>query len=127
MALFSELTAHGGILRAALTGTAKRHEVISNNIANADVPGFVGSRVEFEEALIEAVGNYPRPSNRTVDVSGVVPTVHLQNPGFLNRLDGNHIDIETEMVRLYQNSMRFETIHSAIMANSQRMSTVWGQ
>ncbi|MCL2015910.1 MAG: flagellar basal body rod protein FlgB [Defluviitaleaceae bacterium] len=125
MTLFNELNAQSSILRTALTGVAKRHSVISNNITNADVPGFVAGRVEFESALADATANYPR--NRNVDVSGVVPTVHFQNPNFRHRIDGNNVDIETEMVNLYQNSMRFDTIVSSITANSQRMRTILQQ
>ncbi|MCL1989032.1 MAG: flagellar basal body rod protein FlgB [Firmicutes bacterium] len=125
MSLFNELNAQGGILRTALTGVATRHSVISNNITNADVPGFTASRVEFESALAAAVENYPR--SRNVDLSGVTPTVHFQNPSFNHRIDGNNVDIEVEMVNLYQNSMRFDTIVSALNANSQRMRTILQQ
>ena len=127
MSLFNELNAQGSVLRAALVGTARRNEVISNNIANADVPGFRAMRVDFEDSLIEAIGRYPRPSNRNIDVSGFRPTVHLQNPGFHYRLDGNNVDIEVEMVRLFQNSMQFDTMVGSIMSNSQRLRTIFQQ
>lgn len=125
MSLFNQLNAQGSVLRAALQGTAKRNEVIVNNIANADVVGFRASRVAFEDSLLDAIGNYPHPRHRNIDVSGVKPTVHLQNPGFFYRIDGNNVDIEVEMVKLYQNSMVFDTIVSSIMANSQRMRTIF--
>ena len=127
MSLFNQLNAQGSVLRAALVGTAKRNEAIVNNIANADVPGFRATRVEFEDSLREAVGNYPHPRNRNIDVSGVTPTVHLQNPGFHYRIDQNSVDIEQEMVMLYQNSMVFDTLISSVMTNSQRLRTVFQQ
>lgn len=127
MSLFNQLTAQGSVLRAAMVGTAKRNEVIANNIANADVPGFRARQVHFEDSLLEAIGNYPHPRHRNIDTSGVRPTVHFQDPGFHYRIDGNNVDIEVEMVRLYQNSMRFETFVSSMQANSQRMSTVLQQ
>ena len=127
MSLFTQLNAQNGIVRASLHGHAKRNEVISNNIANADVPGFTARRVEFELSLREAIGHYPHPRHRNVDVSGVNVTVHYQNPAFHYRVDGNNVDIEVEMVKLYQNSMRFDTLISSMMANSQRMRTVLQQ
>lgn len=127
MSLFNQLNAQGSILRTAMIGKAKRNEVIVNNIANADVPGFRARRVEFESALIEAIGHYPHPRHRNINVSGVSPTVHLQDPGFHYRIDGNNVDIEVEMVRLYQNSMKFDTIVSSVMANSQRIRTILQQ
>ena len=126
MSLFSQLNAQGSVLRAALRGTAKRNEVIVNNIANADVVGFQARRVAFEDSLIEAVGNYPHPRHRNLNVD-IQPTVHLQNPGFFYRIDGNNVDIDVEMVKLYQNSMVFDTVISSVMANSQRMRTVLQQ
>ena len=127
MALFTELGAQSSVLRAAMRGTAKRNEVISNNIANADVPGFRARRVAFEDDLIDAIGHYPHPRHRNIDVSGVTPTLHFQNPGFWYRTDGNNVDIEVEMVRLYQNSMKFDTMVSSMQANSERLRTVLQQ
>ena len=126
-ALFNQLNAQGGILRAALVGTAKRNEVIANNIANADVPGFNARRVEFENSLRAAIGDYPDVRHRHVDVSDFRVSVHYQNQQFHYRIDGNNVDIEVEMVKLYQNSMRFDTLVSSIQANSQRMRTVLQQ
>ena len=127
MSLFTQLNAQGSVLRTALNGHAMRNEAIVNNIANADVPGFRARRVDFEDALIDAIGNFPNPRNRNVDTSGVRPTLHFQDLGFHFRTDGNNVDIEVEMVRLYQNQMRFDTITSSIMANSQRLRTIFQQ
>jgi len=125
MSFFGKINAQGSILRTAAQGHALRNEVIANNIANADVPGFTARRVEFENSLRAAVSDFPR--NRLVDVSGVKATVHYQNPAFHNRIDGNNVDIEVEMVNLYQNQMRFDTILASIQANSQRMRSVLQQ
>ena len=128
MSLFNEIRAQNSILNAALVGTARRNEVIVNNIANIDVPGFRGRRVEFESSLEQAIGNYPHPlARRNLDLSEVAPTVHFQNPHMHYRLDGNNIDIEFEMVMLYQNSMKYDTLVSSVMANSQRMRSVLQQ
>ncbi|MCL2398197.1 MAG: flagellar basal body rod protein FlgB [Defluviitaleaceae bacterium] len=122
MSLFSELNAQGSVLRAALRGTATRNEIIVNNIVNADVPGFRAREVEFEEHLQEMIGTFPL--NRSIDLENFSPTVRFRNPGFHYRTDGNSVDIDVEMVSLYQNSMRFDTIVSSVMVNSERMRTV---
>lgn len=127
MSLFNQLNAQGSVLRAALQGTAKRNSVVANNIANADVPRFRAQRVEFESQLVEAIGHYPHPRHRSLDLSGVAPTVHFQTPGFHYRIDGNDVDIEVEMVRLYQNSMKFDTMIASVQTNSQRLRTIFQQ
>ena len=39
------------LARLALDASLLRHQVIANNIANADTPGFAAKRVNFEEQL----------------------------------------------------------------------------
>ena len=124
MTLFDRLTEQGSVLRAALNGTMVRNDVIVNNIANADVAGFKASRVDFEESLKHAVANTPRNQRR--DLSGVVPTVRRDNPNHSFRLDHNNVDIEREMVALYQNAMRFETMIASVQNNSRRLSLALG-
>ena len=120
--LFEQLYAQGQVLGTALQGTLLRNQVISNNIANSDVPNFKASRVDFEQQMIDALGDFPR--NRRVDLSGVEPTIRTDRADLMQRIDNNNVDIEIEMVRLYENSMRFDTMVSSIIANSRRLNTV---
>ena len=122
MSLFSELNAQSSVLRAAMRGTATRNEIIVNNIVNADVPGFRAREVAFEEHLQEMIGTFPL--NRSIDLDNFAPTVRFRNPGFQYRTDGNTVDIDVEMVSLYQNAMRFDTVVSSLMVNSERMRMV---
>ena len=128
MSLFSQIYAQGSVLSAGLRGTAARNEIIVNNIANADVPGFRARALDFEDHLTNLLGNYPHPRFRArfrgIEQSDFIPTVRYRNPGLFYRRDGNTVDIDIEMVNLYQNHMRFDTIVSSIMANSQRLRTV---
>jgi len=123
--LFNQLNAQGSVIRTAVQGKALRNEIITNNIANADTPGFRAKRVDFEDSLAQAIGNYPLPSNRIVDLSGVTKTVALRDHDTFFRLDGNNVDIEREMVMLYQNSMKYETLISSLIVNSGRLSTIF--
>ena len=120
--LLDRLYAQGSVISTTLQGLKVRNQVISNNIANAEVPGFRARRVDFEDSLIDALSGFPRCRN--FDLSGVTPRVSFQNPDAFYRLDGSSVDIEVEMVHLYQNSMRFDTLVTSVMANSRRLSTV---
>jgi len=126
MSLFNQVNAQGGVLRAAMRGTALRNEIISNNIANNDVPGFRARQVDFEGTLRDALGEFPHNarSRMNMNLDHVEPTVRYRNLGFHYRIDGNSVDIEVEMVKLYQNSMKFDTLVSSMMANSERMRNV---
>jgi flagellar basal-body rod protein FlgB len=63
--------------------------------------------------LRDAVDNYRNTG--TLDLSTFRPQIFLEYD-FLNyRIDENNVDIEFEMVQLYQNSMRFDVMTSGIM------------
>ena len=101
------------IVGTAMQAAVLRDNVISNNIANVDTPSFKRSVVRFEDMLNTAVQNYRRTG--TLDLSNIRPQI-FREYDFLNyRIDENNVDIEFEMVQLYQNSMRFDVMASGIM------------
>ena len=101
------------ILGSAMQGAVVRDGVIANNIANADTPGFKRNAVSFEAALNSAVSDF-RKTGR-LDLSGVQPRIFLEYDWLNYRIDENNVDIEFEMVQLFQNSMRFDVMASGIM------------
>lgn len=101
------------IMGTALQASVVRDNVISNNIANVDTPGFKRSVLRFEDMLASAVQDFRRTG--TLDLSSIRPQI-LREYDFLNyRIDENNVDIEFEMVQLYQNSMRFDVMSGGIM------------
>ena len=110
------------ILGAALAGTNARVDVIMNNIANNDVPGFRAREVDFEAALKNAISNFHRTG--VLDLTRVRPTMRSANPGMAFRMDGNNVDMEREMVQLYIHTTRAEVLANSIMNNSRRLNAV---
>jgi len=108
------------VLGAAMHAQAARIDVINNNIANVDTPGFIAGAVEFETALGRAIDNW-RSTGR-LDVSRVTPSLRAQDPGFMFRMDRNNVDIESEMARLYVSTVRYEVMVNAVLNNSQRLN-----
>ena len=51
------------ILGTAMQAAVVRDNVISNNIANVDTPGFKRSVVRFEDMLSDAVDNFRKTGN----------------------------------------------------------------
>ncbi len=86
-----------------LDATTVRHQVIGQNVANVNTPGYRQREVVFEEALSEAL-----KSSNGNDLSKVVPEVRLAE-GLTTRSDGNNVDIDIEMGRLTKNSLLYET------------------
>ncbi|MFV0520752.1 MAG: flagellar basal body rod protein FlgB [Lachnospirales bacterium] len=111
------------ILEKGMQGTVLRNEVIQNNIANADTPNFQRSDVVFEDYLASAIDE--AKTTGVLNLDKVVPTVI--NQGFSYRLDENNVDIETEMVDLYQNSARYDMLVSCVNNNYKRINAVFAK
>src|SRR3546814_17839893 len=49
----------GSILHAAVEGVSVRQNVIADNIANVDTPGYIATSVHFESSLRNAIADGP--------------------------------------------------------------------
>ncbi len=108
------------ILEKGMQATVLRNEVIQNNIANADTPGFKRSTVHFETFLNNAIDN--AKSTGVLNLDNVQPVIFQQS--FNYRLDENNVDIETEMVNLYQNSARYDMLVSSVNNQYKKINAV---
>jgi flagellar basal-body rod protein FlgB len=110
------------VIGSAMQAAVFRSEIISNNIANADTPGFKKSRVEFEESLRKALDNAMQTGAK--DFSGVGMRAVITHENFNYRVDENNVDMETEMSALYQNAARYDALTSMLTNNSRRFNLV---
>jgi flagellar basal-body rod protein FlgB len=93
-------------LHGLLRGLAQRQRTISDNIANIETPNFKAQRVEFENALSEALA-----SGRSADVRpSIVPT---NDPSLPN---GNNVAIDQEVVLLQDTQLRYQLAIEAMTA-----------
>lgn len=120
--IFNSLFKTNDIIGQAMHATTARHNVILNNIANVDVPGFKRSVVEFESYLSKELDRVEYQGGK-VNFNNLQPSIHISNENLSHRLDGNNVDIEMEMVSLYQNSTRYDVMANSIMNNYRRIST----
>jgi flagellar basal-body rod protein FlgB len=97
--------------QGALDGLSARHAAIADNIANVNTPGYKRKEVPFEDALARPVQDQTSPC--TGAASGTphpfTPCV-TRDTDSAARADGNNVDIEAEMVRLAETSLRYETL-----------------
>ncbi|HLJ53640.1 MAG TPA: flagellar basal body rod protein FlgB [Chthonomonadaceae bacterium] len=92
----------------ALDATSLRQELIANNLANVNTPGYKRQDVTFETRLSRALGQR-RSGSGASTVEGVRPEVVTQT-GTSLRADGNNVDMETENVNAAINSLRYEAL-----------------
>lgn len=107
-----------------------RQNVISANVANAETPGYVAKKVDFEDALqravdLEGVGkmqgmepeHYPTGPGALANVQADT----YDNPeGSVNN-DGNTVDLEREMSALAENSIMYK---AAIQLINKKMAAL---
>lgn len=103
-------------MKIALDGLSRRQEVISNNLANVDTPGYQSQTLNFEDAVRIALNKAESLPLRTTN------SAHLggaaQDPGFLvqnraggtARADGNNVDIDAELTDMTETGVRYQTL-----------------
>lgn len=112
------------LVQKSLDAAALQHNVIANNLANVDTPGFKRSEVIFTESLKKAIQQREEGSNQlelsTTDtqhiatnpisqLEDVKPQVVMQQNTTL-RNDQNNVDIDVEMAKLAQNTVIYQTL-----------------
>jgi len=110
------------IINKALQGTWARNETISANIANVDTPGYKRQDVVFETYLREAMKGTGKISQE--DLSRITPKKIQDMSSASYRLDGNTVDIDTEMGYLAENQLRYNALISQVNYNFSRIKSV---
>lgn len=116
----------GGVietLRQASVFALRRHEMLAENVANVETPGFRARDITFERELSTA------QKARALPAPGVgAESLDLRlvdRPDFVTKFDGNTVDIDRQMTRMAQNTLyhnaviqllnsRFNALKSAI-------------
>ncbi|MDR1531054.1 MAG: flagellar basal body rod protein FlgB [Clostridiales bacterium] len=118
--MFEGLFVQNNIIETAMQASVLKNDVILNNIANADTPNYKRKDVEFESILRDTLESAGKPGG--ADLSKLKPRVYVADQNYSYRLDGNNVDIETEMVGFYQNSTKYDTMTSSVINNYKRIN-----
>jgi flagellar basal-body rod protein FlgB len=127
-----------GVLEQSIKAAGLRHQVLANNIANVNVPGFQASEVTFEDQLKEALAGETPDSGlqgltaderhflinppRTATLP-VQPVVRPAVTGVM-RQDGNNVDIEAESAKLAANQLWYQALVRSVQDEFNRLRTV---
>ena len=114
------------VLQRASLASAKRHEVISNNIANVDTPNYKRQDVSFQNVLNGAIHNSSTLDEAVanIDLQTLNANVYTDGSALSYRLDGNNVDIETENAYLAENQIRYYTLIDSITQEFSRLQSV---
>ena len=118
------------ILDKAADASWMRENVITNNIANIDTPGYKRQDVDFESVLQKALGTTKYSSldkkvrELNQDLGKLTTTSYTDAANYSYRLDRNNVDENTENAELASESLRYQLLTTAITNNFSRMQTV---
>jgi flagellar basal-body rod protein FlgB len=99
--LFNDATTQG--LEYSLNSLSLRQQVLANNIANVQTPGFVAQDVSFEDRL---AGIFNGQSTVSPDAMGGV----VDSPDLSTSTDGNTVSMESQMTKESQTSLLYNTL-----------------
>lgn len=110
----------------ALDASWLKHDVIAQNIANSETPGYKRKKVLFDNMLQDAMNANMTPLKRTnarhiaspgADFSPVV----ISDFDAEMRIDGNSVDIDVEMAEQAKNSIKYNAMINQVSAQLRRL------
>ena len=115
------------VLDKAADASWSRENILTNNIANVNTPGYKRKDLNFENTLKTELGRCKHESldskMKDVDLSRLNPSVYVDSSNYSYRLDGSNVDIDTENVELASEQLRYQTLTSAVSNEFTRMNT----
>ncbi|WGX97851.1 flagellar basal body rod protein FlgB [Nocardioides sp. L-11A] len=115
---FASSDAVGQVLHSAINGLSQRQQVIADNIANVDTPGFRARSVDFETALSTAIER----GRATADdlTATVTPT------GTPVGANDNNVDLRKESIAAIQTQYQYQIMGRAISDRDSRLRVMAG-
>lgn len=103
-----------GLHEQALLIRDRRAQVLAENIANADTPGYKAKDVDFQQALANAQSRQTRAVSRTQEGHFPISTevrqeVKFRHPDQPDTGDGNSVDTHRERNAMLQNAIEYQT------------------
>lgn len=115
------------VLSKAADASWTRNEIITNNLANVDTPGYKRKDVSFQNYLLQELTSGDSTSLRTrindVEVGNLNATVYTDFNELSYRLDGNNVDIDTENVEFASNQLYYQTVLDTINHQFQMLKS----
>ena len=115
----TSLDQYVGVHAAALDVRARRTELIANNLANADTPGFKARDLDFRAAMARAAGDRTTggvhlTTTQAGHIGGAASADATTSPDLKYRtplapaLDGNTVDTQLEQTAFAEASVRYQ-------------------
>jgi flagellar basal-body rod protein FlgB len=109
------------LLRQAAVFSSRRHELLAQNVANADTPGFQARDLSFESemTLAQRVRALPATALGAPDLELRL----IEHPDSTVSPDGNSVDIDRQMARVAQNTLYHTTVLQLLNSHFRALKT----
>ena len=116
------------VLGSTADAAATRHDIISNNIANVNTPGYKRKDIRFETELKHAFAHSDKDSVdarvKNLDLESLTPETYTDYAELSYRYDGNNVDIDTENAILAKNEIKYNGIIDSINKDFSNLKLV---
>lgn len=114
----SDVFNYVNVLNKAADAAWTRNDILANNIANVDTPGYKRQDIDFQSQFRRALGNsrYETVDAKVAHVSGteLQARVYTDAANFSYRLDGNNVDVDSEGTELASNQIWYNGLKDSI-------------
>ena len=114
----SDVFNYVNVLNKAADAAWQRNDILANNIANVDNPGYKRQDIDFQSQFRRALGNsrYETVDAKVAHVSGteLQARVYTDAANFSYRLDGNNVDVDSEGTELASNQIWYNGLKECI-------------
>lgn len=113
------------VLEKAADASWTRNDILANNIANADTPGYKRKDVQFETYLSNAVAGTDSLDETVanIDLNALNCTTYTDQANLSYRYDGNNVDVNTESVELAKNQLKYYTLMNSMSQEFSRLKS----
>lgn len=118
------------VLKSAADASWLRETVLTNNIANAQTPGYKRQDVEFKSYLSSAISCAAGPDStltkkvNNVNFNRLSTRTYTDNTNLSYRLDGNNVDLSTENAELAAEQLNYNALIDSMNNEFTRMKAV---
>lgn len=119
------------VLSKAADASFKRNELLVNNLANNDTPGYKRKDLDFEVCLNRALESSDTKVKSTltekvnnIDLEELTPYAYTDYSELSYRLDQNNVDTQTEESELASNQIVYNTLLESMLNEFNRIKAV---
>jgi flagellar basal-body rod protein FlgB len=113
----SSLDGTQAIVEAAMRGAWQRQTVLTENIANAETPGYHRQELDFQSALQAAATNEESPEQ---------VTFAAETQAGVDSPNGNGVSIDAESASLAENGLTYEALSQILSAHNETLRSAMG-